>query len=98
MAKYHFKIIMKALQICGHRENAVRARLKCRAHARSLEGTLHVTILLYGLCVSFIHSFIADIYIAPLEVGLLRGAHNPSTAEKCCFKLLKEFLGEYSWK
>src|SRR6218665_428509 len=42
MAKYHFEIIMKALQICGHRENAVRARLKCRAraHARSLEGTL----------------------------------------------------------
>ena len=24
-------IVMKALQICGHRENAVRARLKCRA-------------------------------------------------------------------
>jgi len=26
---------MKALQICGHRENAVRARLKCRARART---------------------------------------------------------------
>src|SRR6218665_2719640 len=27
---------------------------------------------------SFIHSFIADIYIAPLQVGLLRSAPNPS--------------------
>src|SRR6218665_2730415 len=26
------------------------------------------------------HSFIADIYIAPLQVGLLRSAPNPSTA------------------
>src|SRR6218665_1365070 len=26
-----------------------------------------------------IHSFIADIYIAPLQVGLLRSAPNPST-------------------
>jgi len=30
---------------------------------------------------SFIHSFIADIYIAPLQVGLLRSAPNPSAAE-----------------
>jgi len=28
-----------------------------------------------------IHSFIADIYIAPLQVGLLRSTPNPSTAE-----------------
>ena len=28
-----------------------------------------------------IHSFIADIYIAPLQVGLLRSAPNPSAAE-----------------
>jgi len=27
------------------------------------------------------HSFIADIYIAPLPVGLLRRAPNPSMAE-----------------
>jgi len=32
---------MKALQICGHRENAVRARLKCRARARAqLRGNI----------------------------------------------------------
>ena len=30
---------------------------------------------------SFIHAFIADIYIAPLQVGLLRSAPNPSEAE-----------------
>jgi len=30
---------------------------------------------------SFIHSFIADIYIAPLQVGLLRSAPNPSASE-----------------
>ena len=30
---------------------------------------------------SFMHSFIADIYIAPLQVGLLRSAPNPSAAE-----------------
>ena len=41
---------------------------------------------------TFIHSFIADIYIAPLQVGLLRSAPNPSAAE--CFRLLKEFLGD----
>jgi len=29
----------------------------------------------------FIHSFIAEIYIAPLQVGLLRSAPNPSAAE-----------------
>jgi len=29
----------------------------------------------------FIHSFIADIYITPLQVGLLRSAPNPSAAE-----------------
>jgi len=40
----------------------------------------------------FFHSFIADIYIAPLQVGLLRSAPNPSAAKQCCFKLLKEFL------
>ena len=28
-----------------------------------------------------LHSFIADIYIAPLQVGLLRSAPNPSAAE-----------------
>jgi len=27
------------------------------------------------MSISFIHSFIADIYIAPLQVGLLRSAH-----------------------
>jgi len=27
------------------------------------------------------YSFIADIYIAPVQVGLLRSAPNPSTAE-----------------
>jgi len=27
------------------------------------------------------HSFIADIYIVPLQVGLLRSAPNPSVAE-----------------
>jgi len=31
--------------------------------------------------VSFIHSFIADIYIAPLQVELLRSAPNPSAPE-----------------
>src|SRR6218665_2228849 len=37
---------MKALQICGHRENDVRARLKCRAraHARSLEETFPMAL------------------------------------------------------
>ena len=29
----------------------------------------------------FIQSFISDIYIAPLQVGLLRSARNPSAAE-----------------
>jgi len=43
-AKYHYEIIMKALQICGHRENLVRARLK-GARARSLEGTLLLGLL-----------------------------------------------------
>jgi len=47
---------------------------------------------------SFIHSFVAAIYIAPLQVGLLRNAPNPNVAEQCCFKLLKEFLEEYSRK
>ena len=28
-----------------------------------------------------IHSFIADIYIAPLQVGLLRSAPSPSAAK-----------------
>src|SRR6218665_3251721 len=42
----------------------------------------------------FIHSFIANIYISPLQVGLLRSVPNPSAAEQRCFKLLKEFLGE----
>ena len=37
----------------------------------------------YGFS-SLIHSFIADIYIAPLSVGLLRSAPNPSAAEQCC--------------
>ena len=32
-------------------------------------------------CSLSIHSFIADIYIAPLQVGLLRNAPNPSAAE-----------------
>jgi len=36
-----------------------------------------ITITFY----MFIHSFIADIYIAPLQVGLLRSAPNPSAAE-----------------
>jgi len=49
-------------------------------------------------CFMLFNSFIADIYVAPLQVGLLRSASNPSTAEHCCFKLLKEFLGEYSRK
>ena len=30
---------------------------------------------------SFIHSFITSIYIAPLQVGLLRGAPNPNTTK-----------------
>jgi len=33
------------------------------------------------IIVQFIHSFIANIYIAPLKVGLLRSAPNPSAAE-----------------
>ena len=37
--------------------------------------------LLHHLFHSFIHSFIADICIAPLQVGLLRSAPNPSAAE-----------------
>src|SRR6218665_716199 len=39
-------------------------------------------------------SFIADIYVAPLQVGLLRSAPNHRVAEQSCFKLLKEFLRE----
>src|SRR6218665_2752519 len=46
----------------------------------------------------YIHSSIADIYIAPLQVGLLRSAPNSNEAKRCCFKLLKKFLGEYSRK
>ena len=43
-----------------------------------------------GLCRGLIiHSFIADIYIAPLQVGLLRSAPNLSAAEQCYFKFLK---------
>src|SRR6218665_1372371 len=30
---------------------------------------------------TFIHSFITSIYIAPLQVGLLRGAPNPNTTK-----------------
>jgi len=53
-------------------------------------------VSLFGTIVLIsVHSFIADIYIAPLQVRLLRSAPNPSTA-RCCFKLLKEFLEEYS--
>src|SRR6218665_805249 len=46
----------------------------------------------------FIHSFIADIYIAPLQVGLLRSAPNPMQRGRIMlfYKLLKEFLAEYS--
>src|SRR6218665_3352076 len=53
---------MKALQVCGHRENAVRARLKCRAraHARSLEGTLVLTVFCEFYCV--IKSFSFSLY------------------------------------
>jgi len=47
---------------------------------------------------SFINSFIADIYIASLQVGLLRSAPSPSAAKECYFKLVKEFLGEYPMK
>src|SRR6218665_3408934 len=37
--------------------------------------------LLPPIAVPFIHSFTADICIAPLQVGLLRSAPNPSAAE-----------------
>ena len=37
--------------------------------------------LSWPLAHSFIHSFIASIYIAPLQVGLLRGAPNPNTTK-----------------
>jgi len=53
-----------------------------------------VVLLLLLLIHSFIHSSTADTYIAALRAGLLRSAPNPIAAEKCCFKLLKEFLGE----
>ena len=35
----------------------------------------------FQLVFNIFHSFIADIYIAPLQVGLLRSAPNPSAAE-----------------
>ena len=38
-------------------------------------------VVLRILCFFQIHLFIADIYIAPLQVGLLRSAPNPSAAE-----------------
>ena len=62
------------------------------ANAVSLDIQLTVGLLKWTLCsqLLFIHSFIADIYIAPLQVGLLRSAANPSAAE--------QFLGEYSRK
>jgi len=44
---------------------------------------------------AFIRLFISNIYIATLQVGLLISASNPNAAEKCCFRLLKEFLREY---
>ena len=31
--------------------------------------------------ITFNHSFITSIYIAPLQVGLLRGAPNPNTTK-----------------
>jgi hypothetical protein len=38
----------------------------------------------------FIHSFISNIYIAPLQEKLLRGAPNSSTAKKNSLKARKE--------
>jgi len=32
-------------------------------------------MLIWRLWATYIHSFITSIYIAPLQVGLLRGAH-----------------------
>jgi len=38
---------------------------------------------------SFIHSFIPDIYIAPLqETGLLRGALSPAMVKEKCLKMV----------
>ena len=45
----------------------------------ALTYVLSLSLYIY-ICI-FIHSFIADIYIAPLQVGLLRSAPNPSAAE-----------------
>ena len=51
--------------------------------SRFLEGALYKypECIRNELIVNFINSFIADIYIAPLQVGLLRSATNPSAAE-----------------
>ena len=43
-----------------------------------------------------VHSFISGIYIAPLQVGLLRGAPNPNTTKYNRLKLRKECLRKIS--
>src|SRR6218665_830276 len=43
--------------------------------------TIIIFLIILTITIILIHSFIADIYLAPLQVGLLRSAPSPSTAE-----------------
>jgi len=55
---------------------------------------LHNSLSLAFRCSSLMLKYLI-IYIAPLQMGLLRSAPNPSAAEQCFFKLPKEFLEEH---
>ena len=66
----------------------------------SLDNMKNFIVTVIGLIIiisSFIHSFIADIYIAPLQVGLLKSAPNPSAANNvvlsCCRNFWENTLG-----
>ena len=47
----------------------------------TVEGLSYSTYFIVYLIFFIIHSFIADIYIAPLQAGLLRSASSPSVAK-----------------
>ena len=62
--------------------NVFRAVLQGLTITTRFDAVRHIDEMFgFPLQILFIHSFIADIYIAPLQVGLLRSAPNPSAAE-----------------
>jgi len=61
-------------------------KLKYNTMPTAALGLAYVTVFLFFACCCnrqflFIHSFIADIYIAPLQVGLLCGIIRQSVLE-----------------